>query len=79
MLLKIEGLDVSFRNEAGDVTAAARDVDLALDRGEILGLVGESGSGKSSVALSVPRLLPSPPAFWTTSRIWAITTPPAAL
>ena len=69
MLLKIEGLDVSFRNEAGDVTAAARDVDLALDRGEILGLVGESGSGKSSVALSVPRLLPSPPAFWPKGRI----------
>ena len=51
------------------MTAAARDVDLALDRGEILGLVGESGSGKSSVALSVPRLLPSPPAFWPKGRI----------
>lgn len=69
MLLKVEGLDVSFRNEAGEVTAAARDVNLTLDRGEILGLVGESGSGKSSVALSVPRLLPSPPAFWPKGRI----------
>lgn len=42
---------------------------MTLDRGEVLGLVGESGSGKSSVAMSVPRLLPSPPAFWPKGRI----------
>ena len=70
MLLKIEGLDVSFRDDDGVVTSAARDVSLSLDRGEILGLVGESGSGKSSVAMSVPRLLPSPPAFWPKGRIF---------
>ena len=69
MLLRIEDLDVSFRNEEGDVTSAARDVNLTLDRGEVLGLVGESGSGKSSVAMSIPRLLPSPPAFWPKGRI----------
>jgi len=69
MLLEIEDLDVSFRNEEGDVTRAAQDVSLTLGRGEILGLVGESGSGKSSVAMSVPRLLPSPPAFWPKGRI----------
>ena len=69
MLLRIEDLDVSFRNEGGDVTSAARDVNLTLDRGEVLGLVGESGSGKSSVAMSIPRLLPSPPAFWPKGRI----------
>ena len=62
-------MDVSFRNEGGDVTSAARDVSLTLDRGEVLGLVGESGSGKSSVAMSIPRLLPSPPAFWPKGRI----------
>ena len=69
MLLKIEDLDVSFRNEEGETTRAAADVNLALDRGEVLGLVGESGSGKSSVAMSVVRLLPSPPAFWPKGRI----------
>jgi len=69
MLLEIEDLDVSFRSDDGAVTPAARDVTLSLDRGEILGLVGESGSGKSSVAMSVPRLLPSPPAFWPKGRI----------
>ena len=69
MLLKIEVLDVSFRNEEGETTPAAVDVSLSLDRGEVLGLVGESGSGKSSVAMSVARLLPSPPAFWPKGRV----------
>ena len=69
MLLEIENLDVSFRNDEGDAVKAALDVNLTLGRGEILGIVGESGSGKSSVAMSVPRLLPSPPAFWPKGRI----------
>lgn len=69
MLLKIENLSVSFRTEEGETVPAAVDVNLTLDRGEVLGLVGESGSGKSSVAMSVARLLPSPPAFWPSGRI----------
>ena len=69
MLLRIEDLDVSFRNEDGETTCAAVDVNLTLDRGEVLGIVGESGSGKSSVAMSIARLLPSPPAFWPKGRI----------
>ena len=68
-LLEIADLDVSFRDDDGAVTQAAVDVNLTLDRGEVLGLVGESGSGKSSVAMSVPRLLPSPPAFWPKGRV----------
>ena len=69
MLLKIENLSVSYRTDDEVVTEAAVDVNLTLDRGEVLGIVGESGSGKSSVAMSVPRLLPSPPAFWPKGRI----------
>ena len=69
VLLEIENLDVSFRNDEGEETRAAMGVNLALDRGEVLGVVGESGSGKSSVAMSVTRLLPSPPAFWPQGRI----------
>ena len=69
MLLEIDDLDVSFRNDDGEVNVAAKDVSLTLDRGEILGIVGESGSGKSSVSMSVARLLPSPPAFYPKGRI----------
>ena len=69
MLLRIENLSVSYRTDDGAETEAAVDVNLTLDCGEVLGIVGESGSGKSSVAMSVPRLLPSPPAFWPKGRI----------
>jgi peptide/nickel transport system ATP-binding protein/oligopeptide transport system ATP-binding protein len=70
LLLRIEDLDVSFRGDDGAVVAAATDVNLTLGRGEVLGIVGESGSGKSSVAMSVARLLPSPPAFYPKGRIF---------
>lgn len=69
MLLEIKDLDVSYRNDEGETTAAAIDVNLTLERGEVLGIVGESGSGKSTVAMSVARLLPSPPAFYPKGRI----------
>ena len=69
MLLNIENLSVSYRDDEGGITPAAVDVSLTLDRGEVLGIVGESGSGKSSVAMSIPRLLPFPPAFWPKGRI----------
>jgi peptide/nickel transport system ATP-binding protein len=35
-----------------------RDIDLAVDKGEVLGVIGESGSGKSMTALSIMQLLP---------------------
>jgi peptide/nickel transport system ATP-binding protein len=39
------------------VVHAARDVDIAVRRGETLGIVGESGSGKSTVARCIVRLI----------------------
>ena len=59
-LLEIRGLRTYFDTESG--TAKAVDgVDLEIREGEVLGLVGESGSGKSVTALSILRLIPSPP------------------
>ncbi|HVY63991.1 MAG TPA: ABC transporter ATP-binding protein [Gammaproteobacteria bacterium] len=59
-LLSIRGLQTHFDTEAG-VAKAVDGVDLDIRAGEVLGLVGESGSGKSVTALSVLRLIPSPP------------------
>jgi peptide/nickel transport system ATP-binding protein len=59
-LLSIRGLRTYFDTEAG-VAKAVDGVDLDVRPGEVLGLVGESGSGKSVTALSVLRLIPSPP------------------
>ena len=55
-LLDIRGLTLSFDTPQGSVRAL-RNVDLHVNRGEILGLVGESGSGKSVTMLSCLGLL----------------------
>jgi len=59
-LLRVEGLTTVFRSEDG-VARAVEGVSYQLGRGEVLGIVGESGSGKSVGALSIMRLIPSPP------------------
>ena len=56
-LLSVRGLQISLRQRDRDVLAVG-NVDLEVDRGEILGLVGESGSGKSLSMLAVLGLLP---------------------
>jgi peptide/nickel transport system ATP-binding protein len=59
-LLDVRGLKTYFDVEGG--TAKAVDgVDFNIRENEVFGLVGESGSGKSVTALSVMRLIPSPP------------------
>ncbi|MBQ9430857.1 MAG: ABC transporter ATP-binding protein [Kiritimatiellae bacterium] len=60
MLLEISDLCIDFVSD-DRTTRAVDGVSLTLDRGEVLGLVGESGCGKSATAMSIPRLLPSPP------------------
>jgi len=60
-LLAVEGLCVAFRTERGAVRAVD-DVSFSIYPGETLGIVGESGCGKSVTALSILRLLPTPPA-----------------
>ncbi|MBN2419956.1 MAG: ABC transporter ATP-binding protein [Deltaproteobacteria bacterium] len=57
-LLCINDLSVSFSTGNG-ITEAVKNVNLKINRGEILALVGESGSGKTVTGLSIPRLLPN--------------------
>ncbi|MFV8418165.1 ABC transporter ATP-binding protein [Mycoplasma sp. VS299A] len=46
-LLTVENLKVSFKLRRNKFTTIVRGVNLAINRGEIIGIVGESGSGKS--------------------------------
>jgi len=67
-LLKVEDLHTQFFTEDGVVNAVA-GVSYDVMPGEILGLVGESGCGKTVSALSILRLIPSPPGKISSGRI----------
>jgi oligopeptide/dipeptide ABC transporter ATP-binding protein len=68
VLLDIRDLTLAFGTGPG-ATPTVEGVSLSLHQGEILGLVGESGSGKSLTALSIARLLPSPPVRYLRGQI----------
>ncbi|MBB4350200.1 dipeptide ABC transporter ATP-binding protein [Aliirhizobium cellulosilyticum] len=56
-VLSIENYSLDYETANG-AFHALNNIDLAINRGEILGLVGESGSGKTSLAWSIMRYLP---------------------
>jgi len=60
-ILQVRDLQVTFGSGSRRVEAVD-GISFDLNKGETLALVGESGSGKSVTALSVLRLVPSPPA-----------------
>jgi peptide/nickel transport system ATP-binding protein len=60
-VLSVEDLSVTFRTPAGPLHAV-HGVSFDLREAETLAIVGESGCGKSATALSLLRLLPTPPA-----------------
>ena len=59
-LLEVKNLRTYFYTEEG-VVRAVDGVTWDLNEGETIGLVGESGCGKSVTAMSILRLIPSPP------------------
>ncbi|NLD48698.1 MAG: ABC transporter ATP-binding protein [Clostridiaceae bacterium] len=61
IILKIRDLKVYFDGYKG-ATQVLNNISLDIRKGEALGIVGESGCGKSITALSIMRLLQSPPA-----------------
>jgi oligopeptide/dipeptide ABC transporter ATP-binding protein len=67
-LLEIKNLKLDFLSE-GTPLRAVDDVSLTVDAGETVCLVGESGSGKSATALSITRLVPTPPARYAGGEI----------
>ncbi|MGV8982044.1 ABC transporter ATP-binding protein [Clostridium sp.] len=59
-LVEIKNLKTYFYTEDG-IVKAVDDVSFNIRQGEIIGVVGESGCGKSVTAMSIMRLIPSPP------------------
>ena len=67
-LLEIRDLRLEF-GQGAHAVRALDGVSLSMEPGETLCLVGESGSGKSITALSIARLLPTPPAHYLEGQI----------
>ncbi len=59
-LLEVNSLQTEFKTPGG-LVRAVRGISFQVERGETVGVVGESGSGKSVTALSLMRLIPTPP------------------
>ncbi|MEM1044786.1 MAG: ABC transporter ATP-binding protein [Pseudomonadota bacterium] len=59
-VLAIDDLTISFPDETtGNRRSVVKSVDLAVKRGERIGIVGESGSGKTMIGRAVLGLLPA--------------------
>ncbi len=67
-LLQIDGLRTVFDTSEGEAVAVD-GLELSIAQGETVGIVGESGCGKSVTALSVMRLIQSPPGRIAAGRI----------
>jgi len=67
-LLEVEGLQTVFDTSEGEARAVD-GVSFHVDEGETVGIVGESGCGKSVTALSIMRLIQSPPGRIAGGRI----------
>ena len=57
--LKINNLSVDYKMRK-ETVYAAKNVNIEVNKGEILGLVGESGSGKSTVGNAIINLIDEP-------------------
>ena len=60
-IIKINDLAVQYNTDNG-VVYAVNGVSLEVEKGKTLGLVGETGAGKTTIARSILRILPVPPA-----------------
>lgn len=67
-VLEVAGVRTIFETRAGKMKAVD-GVSFTIRHGETVAIVGESGSGKSVTALSILRLVPSPPGRIAEGRV----------
>ena len=66
--LSVKDIEVVYTSNR-EIVHAVNGVSFDLQRGETLGLVGETGAGKTTIAKSILRILPNPPAKFLGGQI----------
>lgn len=61
VFLEVKDLTVEYTS-GDEVVHAVNQVSFSLERGKTLALVGETGAGKTTIAKTIMRILPDPPA-----------------
>ncbi len=61
VFLEIRNLAVEYHTD-DSVIYAVNNINLTIEKGRTIGLVGETGAGKTTIAKSILRILPTPPA-----------------
>jgi len=67
-IIEIKNLKTYFKTDEG-IANAVDDISFCVYPGETLGIVGESGCGKSVTALSIMKLIPEPPGYFSGGEI----------
>jgi peptide/nickel transport system ATP-binding protein len=67
--LSVEDIEVVYTSN-GDIVHAVNGVSFDLNKGETLGLVGETGAGKTTIAKTILRILPDPPAKMLGGKVY---------
>lgn len=68
LLLSVRDLNVVYTS-GKKIVHAVNGVSFDMKKGETLGLVGETGAGKTTIARSILRILPDPPAKFLNGEI----------
>ena len=67
-ILSVRDIEVVYTQNR-KIVQAVNGVSFEMNRGETLGLVGETGAGKTTIAKSIMRILPDPPAIFKSGDI----------
>lgn len=69
LLLSVKDIEVRYETK-DEIVQAVNGVSFDLNYGETIGLVGETGAGKTTIARSILRILPTPPARFIKGEIF---------
>lgn len=69
IFLSVRNLEVIYTSDK-KIVRAVNGVSFDMKKGETLALVGETGAGKTTIARSILRILPNPPAEMISGEVW---------